>query len=316
MYSAYDHDHGSSPYHIFGYHPKYNYVAFKNSREDESHTGFKGIVYRKGGYFVYYSLHVRTSSLRRVSVRRHTIQLVIASAKTKEILVNIQHKGDFGWQSVRMKKFSQFRPLKSIDFKIQKEQKDAGDPRFFRSIPVLDDDGGTFGSRNPAVLGQYEEWQTLPICSRQKNPSRPNDVVRVSLKEPITGIKKYEQPDSKVNLGDCIKRLLPKGKTCDDRQRDAFVHSVNLNRFLDMLNVEVSDKHCPGGKNGVFYTDPLGEKLFDGPGKNRLRQYIKKGFSVVLEGRFEPSETWVGLYSDASRGHFLDHDYGIDPKLN
>lgn len=78
------------------YTPKFTYTAWKNNRQVESDRGFKGFVLRTNARLIYFSLHVVQASLRRVSVRFHTINLAIADRRTKELLMDVQQKGDFG----------------------------------------------------------------------------------------------------------------------------------------------------------------------------------------------------------------------------
>lgn len=254
--------------------------------------------------------------MRRVTANIHTVQLVIADAATKEILVNIAHKGDFGWQSVRLDSVNLFDPLTNADKMIKKKQEDNGEPTRFRSVAIMDSNGGKFQVRSPPIVGQYEEWQTLPICTASQRTARKGDVIRVVFKEPVTGVKSLSQPGVQVDLGRCIPDKLASGKECKESEREAFVKSPNVVRALFMLDIKVASAYCPGSKNGVFYTDPTGTRVFSGPGPTHVRQYIKPGFSTVLSGRYEPVEPWVGIHGYYGRGFFHDHGYGIDPMAN
>lgn len=253
--------------------------------------------------------------MRRVTARVHTIQLVIANATTKEILVNIAHKGDFGWQSVRLSNFNSFRALTPADQAIRDQQDSAKSGRKMRSIPVFDDNGGAFQSRNPKILGQYEEWQTMPICAKREKAARPQDNFRVILKEPVTGIKSITEQSVRVNMGMCIPGSIPRGTECKETTR-TFLYNPGVIRALFVLDIKIADSLCPDSKKGVFYTDVTASRTFAGPGPTHVRQYIKPGFSTILSGRFEPIEPWVGLHGYYGRGFFHDHGYGINPLEN
>lgn len=299
MFSAYDHEHGSSPKHIFGYEPKFDYGAFKNNRQNEPNRGFKGFVFSQGPYWVYYSLHVITSDLLRVTLRLHTITLVVASKSTGEILVDLTQKGDFGFQSVRLADGRSFRPLTPDDVAIQQEL--ASGTLMFRSMNVIDANNlnRDFSFRNPLMLGQYEEWQTLPMCTRS---NRKKKAVQSTFKTPGTGIKSLTETSTRVDLGRMVN--------------GAFYKSTGLFRTLRLPKLTVAASLCPGGASGEFYTDPSGKTVVSGPGPTHVRQYVQPGFSAVFSGKYEPVDQWIGLHSRGARGFFVDHGYGIDPDLN
>lgn len=143
-----------------GYTPKFTYTAWKNNRQDEGDNGFKGYVLRSGDYFLYYSLHGTQSSLRRVSVRFHTINLAIVHVRTKELMVDLQHKADFGFAAVRLKGGKTFRPIFKVDQMIDEMQQAEDQPNNFRAFNILDVDNPNpeFEIRNPIRIGQYENW--------------------------------------------------------------------------------------------------------------------------------------------------------------
>lgn len=244
---------------------------------------------------VYYQLHAQTSNIARIRVRQHTITLAIVHTRTKELMVDITHKADFGYNSVRLRGRN-YQPLTREDVAIAANETG---PLNFRSINVLNmaNPNPEFKNRKPVPIGTYEIWQTRPICT----VSVGRGGVQVVFRQPATGIK---TPDSltKVNLG--------------RKYNNRFFKSTGLNRHIRMAGLQVSSKHCPEGAAGKFYTNPSATTVLEGPGRNAIRQYVKPEFSVTIDGRFEAVDNWVGMHAKGWRGFFHDHGYGIDPNKN
>lgn len=307
LYSAYDHDHGSSPKDLMGYTPKFTYTAWKNNRQDEPSNGFKGYVMETGRYSIYYSLHIAMSSLRRTSVQFHTINLAIADRRTKELLLDIQQKGDFGFESVRLKGGRTFLAINEAEQAIRDAQDEAGSPINKRVINVLDVDNPNFdfelrsprGGPNPITVGKYENWETTPMCGKGRGRDAP---IKAIFKRAITGIKSLEEPDVMVDLGRVID-----GK---------YYKQDGLKRDLIFRRLVISQADCPGAASGTFYTDPTGETVLDGPGPTAVRQFVKPGLNIALNGIYGPEDNWVGLHLDGFRGQMFDHGYGIDVDVN
>lgn len=281
------------------YTPKFTYTAWKNDRQNEADRGFKGFVIRTNAHLIYFSLHVVQANLRRVGVRFHTINVAIADRRTKELLMDVQHKGDFGWAGVRLLGGKTFRPIFPEDENIMAWQ--APGPNNFRSINILDVDSPNpeFEIRKPVLIGQYEIWQTVPMCSK---PKSRKSLLNVQLKLPNTGFKAVNQKDVVVDLG-----RMAGGK---------FYKSVGLNRSIKAQNLEFAAEHCPNGTSGVFYTNPAGTEIRPGPGPNAVRQFVKPGLKAVMNGRFETVDKWTGLHFKGARGFFADHGFGVDPNNN
>lgn len=300
--SAYDHEHGSNPLKLMGYAPKFTYTSWKNGREMEPQRGFKGFVLHLKGYYAYFSLHVVQSSLNRVTTRNHTINFAVVDENTKELLMDIQHKGDFGWTGVRLLNKTEFRPIDKTQESIRDGQ--LSGPNNFRSINVFDADNPNpeFDlSRKPMGLGQYEVWQTLPMCMKAKGR---NSLFEVVFKTPNTGIKSVRQQGTLVPLG------RPGNST--------LARSRGLNRSLQFSGLKFGAEYCPdsGTDDGVFYTNALGTEIRPGPGPNSVRQFVKPGFKGELNERYEVGNAWSGLHYENTRGFFVDHGYGIDPEQN
>lgn len=278
------------------YKPKFSYTSRKNN-EMETQEGFKGFVLNSGQYLIYFSVHILQSSIRRVTARFHTISFVVVDRNTKKVLMEIQHKGDFGFTGVQLINRS-FYPINLEQRGIQAELESG--PDNFRSINIMENNGLFEQSRGKS-LGQYEFWRTLPICMKARNR---REGVNIVLKTPNTGIRSMARQGEKVLLG----RLLH-GK---------MHQSKGLNRELRFKNLQFGAEFCPssGAKGGYFYTDPTGHQIRPGPGPTSVRQYVEPGFKASLTGKFEIEDPWGGLHRDQARGFFTDHGFGIDPEQN
>lgn len=86
-----------------GYTPKFGYTAWKNGQQDETHEGFKGYVLRSEDYFVYINIHSHISMARRYEATFHTVVAAITHAETKELLLELSVKANFGKPFARLK---------------------------------------------------------------------------------------------------------------------------------------------------------------------------------------------------------------------
>lgn len=311
--SAYNHEHGSSAKQLMGYEPKYEYTAYKNNREQEDHNGFKGVVFRHGPYFVYWSIHAHTSSVRRVSVRLHTVTIAVTNVRTKELLVELTHKGFFGFLAARVP--SGFLALSPVEQRIREAVESDNWGRNKRSVNVID-----INNLNPAYLyrtpesailrGQYEDWTTGPICTGRGR----DGMITVDFTNPSTGIKSAARRGDKVLLGGNIG--------------SKFIRNDGSSRILILSNFVLSADNCvfklaniKGGRsvNGVFYTNPAGDVIEDGPGRDRVRQFMKPGFEMRVKGLgiYETGSTWLGMFENRThvRGQ-SSYGFPIDPEVN
>lgn len=299
FWCAYDHDHGSSPKHLMNYVPTFGYTAQKNNLEREPHPGFKGFVFKQDDYMVYYSIHAQTSDLRRVTLRFHTVTLAVTHAKTGELLAELTHKGDFGFLAARGRSEGLI-PLRKEDVNMEHGQKGIKGGRRFRTVNVIGDRGRLdtrLRYRSDIMDGVYEAWTTALICSYTPAFSE----LAVDFETPGTGIRGASAVD--------IKRGVRLG-----------IHGLNvgMSRNMHVRGVVIAGKYCGFGKQeGVFYTDAMGKKLLKKAGKGAVRQFIKKGFSMKMSGRFKVGEeNWLGMFERDAKGFFVDHGYGIDPMKN
>lgn len=294
-----------------GYAPKYDYTAWKNGREDESNEGFKGIVFKSGDYLVYYNVHVQTSSLRRVNEPNHTITLVIVDARTKERVVEINHKGDFGFLSTRAEPTG-FFPLSLDDKNAMEEQRGNMMPPRRRTINVINtanlDNRFSYLPKDQLLLGRYEEWSTAPLCSRG-GPYEGK--ISLDITDASTGIKSIAEKGVKILLG-----------SYNDGQ---FIRSTGSKRLLQLNNFIIAEDACmfklgnihgERSASGVFYTDAYGKNLMSGPGPNNVRQFIKRGFRITLSGRYEAVDSWLGLHKNNHMGFMQNYGYGLDSDVN
>lgn len=301
-YSAYDHEHGSSAYHLMGYKPKFDLTAYKNDREDESDAGFKSFVFQSGSYMVYFNVHAQTSNLRRITEAYHTIAIAITDAKTKELMLELSHKADYGFLGGRGKSAGEVIPLSKKDAEMQEKQKSKNVKRRFRAVNVVDvnNPDPRFGYARSLTLGGYEKWVTMPICA----DGPPFGEILVDLKTPVTGIKSYKHMDVKVNLGNSQWR------------------NVGTQRSIHFKRLQFSQKHCKflntnEPVSGYFYTDAKGTTLLQGPGKKAIRQFIRDGFEIEMSGVYGVFELWLGLHMQGyPDGHFKDSGFGLDPDMN
>lgn len=299
FWCAYNHDHGSSSKYLMNYEPTFGYTARKNNFQNESHEGFKGFVFRQGDHMIYYSLHAQTSHLRRMTASSHTIVLAVSHVRSGELLVELTQKGDFGFLGGRGRNGG-IIPLRYEDVQKEKAQRGVKGARLFRVVNVIGYPGSLDRrlAYNPNVLeGLYEAWMTVIMCS--KTPAygglgvdfeTPGTAVRGLQKESIKKVVRLQH--EKLNTG--------------------------MSRNIHINDVVVSGKYCSfGNKEGVFYTDPLGQELLNGPGRGAVRQYIKKGVQINMSGKFKVgSQQWLGLFEEGKTGSMLDHGYGVDPLNN
>lgn len=287
-----------------GYYPKYDYTSWKNGRENESNEGFKNLIGRQNGYTFLYVVHVQTTSLRRVTERWHSIQLVIQEDRTKEIVAELTHKGDFGFLSVRGKQ-NTFIPISKEDARLQTETFKA--PKR-RSINVITP--GRFDPRyqyrNPVhsyMMGAYEDWTTVPLCGAAGRDGN----LRLDITRSATGIRSISDLSSRIDLG--------------YKENGAFYKQTGQARIFLAPKFKMSFADCERmlgslPKDGVFYTDARGQALKSGPGRDAVRQYVKPGFLATIMGEFRAVNSWTVLMKKESKGEMKDIGFGLDPTRN
>ena len=165
-------------------------------------------------------------------------------------------------------------------------------------------------TRSPPEAGQYEEWNTVATCMRPK-PQKTR--ISLVLKHLVTGTRRINmiRRIDKMYLGRETKKIpISKGENTT-----RFVLNTSQSRMLVMQALEISKDYCPLGQNGTFYTDPFGIPTA-GPSHNAARQFIKPGFELKIDDRFEVEEQLLGLYSSFPHNVFQDHGYGMNARIN
>lgn len=293
-----------------GYQPKFGYVAWKNGRETELHQGFKGVVFQEDDKLVYFMMHGQTSNVRRLGVRFHTVTLVVADAETKEILLEVGHKGDFGFISAR-KEGGGVVPLQEEDEKMMADFEER-DMFRQRTVNVINE-----GNLNPEYLyrdspqdilrGEYEEWTTNPICSLPGY----HGALRMDFTSSISGIKVASDLTDKLDLG-------------SDSDL-GFIKNNGVGRIFRAREYKLEESMCMfrisdinGGRSsdGEFYTDVFGTKLVSKASADAVRQFVKPGFSLTLDGDYEATDSWTGMYKKDHEGRMNNYGYGVDPAVN
>lgn len=305
FWCAYNHDHGSSPFHLMNYRPIFGYTALKNGDEYEPNEGFKGFVFRKGNYYVYFAVHAQTSRLRRMRERWHTVTLAVTEVKTGKLMAEFTQKGDYGFLSAKSKTRG-FIPLSRKDAELATKFREHKEPQRFRSVNVIAGGGkdkkkmdSRFRYRSDPLVGVYESWGTAVMCT---GTERFGEMV-VDIESPGTAVSSAKDLHHAVMLG--VGKL-----------------NTGLGRNIRMKNVKIGAKYCQfeGGEKmngGYFYTDVMGKRLLKGPGKGAVRQFVSKELSLNLFGRYKlGKDRWLGMFENGATGVFLDHGYGIDPRKN
>lgn len=289
------------------YYPTYGLTEHKRENGGiESNNGFKDMVADIGLLRWYISVHAQTSSLRRSQVRHHTVTIVIRNRATRQIVLDISVKADFGFLAARQAgDNNRFIAMTAEGVEMFREQmKRVPFLREFRSMNFINRDqlDERLLYENPILRGTYEEW----ICNLLCTGSPRRGELTFDVQDPITAAKDASGTE-KVNLGRNthmgFRRHVGVQRTV--RARDL---RVSLNNCRKTLGAEFA--------GGVFYTDAYGLELRDGPGRNNVRQFIRPGFSAALSGKFQPAGPWLGLHTADVNVHFEDLGFGIDPDQN
>lgn len=116
MYHCYyGHEHGTDPA-LSGYTARFHYLAWKNDRQDESHTGFKGYGIEKDGINYYINLHAQTSLPARIDQQFHSMVVSATDKESGELMMEIQCKADYGFTMAEVKEECR-EPFPAVDFK-------------------------------------------------------------------------------------------------------------------------------------------------------------------------------------------------------
>lgn len=289
------------------YYPKYGLTEHKRQNGAiEPHNGFKDMVADSGILRWYISAHIQTSSLRRVSARHHTVTMVVLNRATKQIVLELSVKADFGFVAARKAgDNNRFIAMTSEGAEMFSAQMQTipfrRSMRSMNFINLLGLDERLLYQK-PIMLGTYEEW----ICNLLCTGSPRRGELTFDTEDPITAAKDASG-EEKLFLG--------------RQTAGGFLRHVGIRRTVRARNLRVSLNKCRetlGSEfdGGVFYTDAYGTELRNGPGPNNVRQFIRPGFNAGLSGKFQPTGPWLGLHRDGVKMFFEDVGFGVDPKEN
>lgn len=289
------------------YYPKYGLTEHKRENGAIEHNhGFKDTVADVGVLRWYISVHIQTSSLRRASVRHHTVTMVVRNRATNQIVLELSTKADFGFLAARKagtrNSFIAMTPegvemfgeqIKAVPF--------LRSMRSMNFINLLGLDERLLYQK-PPLVGTYEEWLCNLLCTGSPRKGE----LTFDTEDPVTAATDASGTQ-KVDLG---------------RQTSSgFRRHVGIRRTVRARDLRVSVNKCrktlgADFNGGVFYTDAYGTELRDGPGPNSVRQYIRPGFNAGISGKFQPTGPWLGLHRVGVKMFFEDIGFGIDPSEN
>lgn len=148
------------------------------------------------------------------------------------------------------------------------------------------------------IVGAYEEWATVPICTSIR-------ALRVDIETPQTGIQSNKDLDTAVVLG--------------RQYREQFRRNDGMSWTFRFNSTSIGADKCDfgdGTPKGYFYTDVNGTTLKDGPGPDTIRRYIMPRFTLNITAKFEVADKWIGHYKPRTIGFFRDHGFGVDQEVN
>jgi hypothetical protein len=260
----YGHDHGSDPSAI-GYAPAFRYIAYLNNNQQELYEGFKGftIIDKANDIGWYINAHTESGVITRVCNRVHTIVVYAVKLSTKEKLVHLGYKGDFG-AAIGTFNGADDQIIQSSDCPqgaIAKETKAS------RRIRIGADnhnyerwDGGA--SRDLGM--EFPEWSTG---------------MGIDIRNPATSCKDIACDSLVINDSNSDMRTI--------NFVQLSLEYTSLIKALDATDGKAND--------GYFYTDVYGK--FNGDtSKDVVKQYIKPGFKGMLDGHYSTQDPWRAIY--------------------
>lgn len=319
----FDHEHGGQPLH--SYRPMFGYTAWKtpgvveNTRQEESHKGFKVVPFEVPGdnRIVVLTFHMHISKARRFGTRHHTVIFAVLSS-TGELQVEIHLKMDYGPALVTLADPNAAPRTIPIDEKqagihavMQANQKRAG-----RRINIINLEEPYPASLeikyklrdNPPptdksqVRGVYESWGALfPTCVDR---SSRETGMRLDVRDPSSAMVVAGDYNNLSWLnGNSMKRVLT-------IVNGGFTFSKELCMFQG---------HALSSENGLFYTNPYFTNVVDktdSGGRHSVMQFISDGFEPIRipSGQIRLKDFWSGPHTyEAS--HFVNPT-NIDGAIN
>jgi hypothetical protein len=239
------HDHGSDPALLKpGFKPAYGYVSARdplhgNGTLPEPNPGFKNYVWERDGYRILFVHHFGTGGAGRICRQFHSLQVVIASKSTGEIMADLNLLADFG----RATDNNTDGPI------------NASCPS---GVPTPSQITNTTGERKLKVspdLNGYEPWRSdgSGLIIGLNTAGLTFDTVN-----PITACKS--------NNCSSATDLMRIGQNTGEMRLFAFGPGLGVNAARAVAT-------------GEFYTDIYGKKLLSASDPGAVRQYLKPGFS-------------------------------------
>lgn len=294
----YGHEHGSFD-GLAGYTSRFDYTAWKNGRQDESHQGFKNYVIPTGDKFVIVNLHAATDDFNRFQVDLHTMVVAVTDRASGKLLSEISCKSHSGGSGAQY--LPEFRPANNADEPSMLPMGDEasrqrtidmwamGEDRemVVKRINLLDPDNKNpkliyEGDENTAqsnLRGRYEGWfmkGMAPFCMSAGSP-KDNAGPDVDIKNPQNGCMDVECK-RKIILG-LKDRVAYMGD-------DGFFPNLGTERRIGMRKLRIAPDLCavdlpePNSDGYIaFYTNPTCEELCDGPSPNCILQRIHSSFT-------------------------------------
>ncbi len=271
----FEHEHGADP-SLIGYQATFRYVADQNE-------GFKGYALRdeESGIGWYVNVHSTTSALSRVCAQLHTVVVAAVDLASGELLAELAYKGDFGALRTSER-------LNGQNVLIQ--------PTFNPSCP----DQATIAAQTEAVklvrvhdqpgLGSsgYEQWMG-GLNSNLGMAFRGDTGMKIDIQNPLTACHTLACDYAVATGSNGTRRTIRFSDLTIDHARVAILDGAD------------------GNVDGVFYTNPYGTALiFDANDPLAVRQYVKPGLAISLEGGFSTEDAWRGLYSN--QAHTTDFE--------
>lgn len=301
----FDHEHGGHP--VQNYRPMFGYTAWKtpgvldNTRQDESHKGFKVVSFEVPGdnRIVVLTFHIHISRARRFATRHHTVIFTVLSSDGK-LQAEIHLKMDYGPALVTLTDPNAAPRTIPVDdqqaeiyAEMQSKKKRAGRRINIINLqqPYPDNIDMKYKLRdnpppqNPSqVRGVYEMWGALfPTCVEKMSYQAG---MRLDVRDPASAMQ-VAGDYSKMSWlnGDSIKRVL------------TIVNGFTFGRHLCMF-----EGQAVISQNGLFYTDPYFTKVVhetENGGRHSVMQFIRDDFQPIQisSGHIRLKDFWSGPYT-------------------
>lgn len=279
------HEHGADP-KLIGYEAAFRYVADQNNLQNEQHEGFKGYAIRdeESGLGWYVNVHSTTSAISRICARHHTTVLAVTDLKTGEVLAELGFKGDFGSAKTTAEINGEHRVLQpTFNPNCGNQASIDAETSATKMVRVHNEDGISSGG--------YERWRgglTGSASSQLGISFRGSTGLSIDIQNPITACNTFS-----CNYG---------VTTGSNGTRRAFRLSQLQLKHSDVKILDGAD----GNVDGIFYTNQYGDQLLKEGDEGAIRQYIKPGLDVTINGGFNTEDAWRAIYTGG--GHATDFE--------